>query len=253
MTGPGPHQAEVMAALEATWPAAALRRQGPFTLRDGGGGGKRVSAATAEGPPDAAAIRAAEAAMRAAGQRPLFRLRPALCPWDAALDDVLAARGYEMLDPTLFMVAPVARLIASDLPALRQFPIWPPLEIQRQIWAEAGIGAGRQAIMARVAGPKTALLARIDDRPAGVAFVACSGAVAMLHAMETLPRLRRKGAARGLMHGAADWAAAQGAEWLALAVTRANAPARALYAAMGMAELGGYHHREAPESKETRS
>lgn len=241
-----PDPAAVMAALDATWPPAARWREGPFTLREGGGGGKRVSAATAEDAPDAAAVAAAEAAMHAAGQRPLFRLRPATCPWDAALDAALAARGYARLDPTLFMAAPVAHLLAPDLPALRQFPIWPPLEIQRQIWAEAGIGAGRQAVMARVAGPKTALLARIEDRPAGVAFVACDGPVAMLHAMETLPRLRRKGAARSLMHGAAAWAAAQGADWLSLAVTEANAPARALYMAMGMAEAGGYHYRKAP-------
>ena len=40
--------AELYATLEATWPPAARRRVGPWTIRDGQGGGKRVSAATAE-------------------------------------------------------------------------------------------------------------------------------------------------------------------------------------------------------------
>ena len=46
---------------------------------------------------------------------------------------------------------------------------------------------------------------------------------------------------------AAAWAAAEGAATLALAVTRANAPARALYARLGLAEAAAYHYRVAPE------
>ena len=44
---------------DGTWPAAAIKRLGPWTLRDGQGGGKRVSAATAEGPVQKTDIRAA--------------------------------------------------------------------------------------------------------------------------------------------------------------------------------------------------
>jgi len=235
-----------LAALDATWPPARAWRAGAFTLRDGAGGGKRVSAATAEAAVSAADIDRAEAAQHAEGQRPLFRLRPGLCPWDTALDAALAGRGYARLDPTLILAAPVARLCAAEPAGLRYFPVWPPLEIQRQIWADAGIGPARQAIMARATGAKTALLARIADRAAGVAFVACHGPLAMLHAMEVAPGLRRKGAARNLMHGAASWAAAQGAGWLTLAVTEANATARALYGSLGMEPVTGYHYREAP-------
>ncbi|MEL6679458.1 MAG: GNAT family N-acetyltransferase, partial [Pseudomonadota bacterium] len=34
-------------AVEATWPAAHMWQQDGWTMRDGAGGGKRVSAATA--------------------------------------------------------------------------------------------------------------------------------------------------------------------------------------------------------------
>ena len=44
----------LFAALEATWPPASSQRLGPFRLRDGAGGGKRVSAAVQDGEFDAA-------------------------------------------------------------------------------------------------------------------------------------------------------------------------------------------------------
>lgn len=242
-----PDLAALTAALEATWPPASATRLGPFTLREGAGGGSRVSAATAEaaaGPDD---IAAATAAMRAAGTPPLFRLRPELCPWDATLDAALEASGHLRHDPTVFYAAPVAALAPEPLPRLRAFAIWPPLAIQRDLWAEAGIGPARLAVMARAAEPRAALLAREADRVAGTAFVALHGPLAMLHAMEVTPGLRRRGAARNMMRRAAEWAARAGAHWLALAVTEANAPARSLYEALGMRACGGYHYRRAPE------
>lgn len=235
-----------LSALEATWPAAGLVSFGPFLMRDGAGGGKRVSAATAVALPSAEDIASVEAAQRAQGLRPLFRLCPHENDCDAEFDKLLAERGYAVIDRTLIMAVPLAALLSADVPNLRFFAIWPPLEIQRQIWSDAGIGAARQAIMGRVGGAKTSLLARMADRAAGSAFVACEGPVAMLHAMEIAPALRRKGAARNLMHGAAIWAKEQGAQWMTLAVTEANLPARALYDGIGMKPVAAYHYREAP-------
>lgn len=250
MTAPAPPAPVLLeTALEESWPAAGVRVCGPFRLRDGAGGGQRVSAATADAPAGAAEIATAEAAMRADGQCPLFRLRPDRCPWDGSIDAALAARGYAVVDPTLFLVAQVAQLAPAPMPGLRVFPIWPPLAIQRDLWAEAGTGPARLAVMRRVGTPKAALMAREADRVAGTAFVAVCGPVAMLHAVEVTPALRRRGAARNLARAAAEWAAGRGAVWLALAVTEANAPARALYAGLGMLPAGGYHYRRAPEEE----
>lgn len=220
--------------MEATWPAARSWRLGPFTLRDGGGGGKRVSAASAEGPFTARELGAAEAAMA----EPLFLIRPG----DEALDAALDARGWRIVDPVVAYAAPVAALAAA-LPGLTAFPHWPPLEIARTLWAEGGIGPARIAVMGRVSGPKTALLGRRDDRPAGVAFVACHGTEAMLHALEVRESLRRQGLGRDLLHAAANWAGDQGATRISLVVTRQNTAARALYARLGMQVVGQYHYR----------
>ncbi|MBL9048983.1 MAG: GNAT family N-acetyltransferase [Tabrizicola sp.] len=223
--------AEVM---EATWPPASYRTLGPFTLRDGAGGGKRVSAASCDGPVTEAEVDAAEAAMA----QPLMLIRAG----QDRLDATLAARGWQIIDPVVAYAAPVQALTA-DLPTLAAFPHWPPLEVARSIWAEGGIGPARIAVMERVGGPKAALLARSGDRPAGAAFVACHGSEAMLHALEVRPSHRRQGVGQTLIHAAANWAAAQGATRLSLVVTRQNAAARALYARLGMETVGQYHYR----------
>ena len=232
--------ATLFAAMEVTWPAATAMRLGPWTIRDGQGGGKRVSAATADADWTDADIPQAEAAMTALGQPSLFLIRDG----DAALDKALEARGYRIVDPVLAYAGPAAPLARADLPFLGGFPHWPPLAIAVALWAEAGIGPARLAVMERVQTPKTAILARSNDRPAGVAFVATAGNIAMLHALEVTPSLRRQGSAHNILTLAARWALDNGADTLSLVVTEANAGARALYASHGMAVVGHYHYRQ---------
>ena len=226
--------AEVM---EATWPPSARQSCGPFLVRDGQGGGKRVSAATVDGPWQQDDLVRAEAAM---GAHALFLIRAG----DEVLDDALAARGYRVIDPVIAYAVPVADLIGEGPRRMTTFPHWPPMQIARQIWADAGIGPARLAVMERVEGAKSAILGRANDRASGVAFVACHGTQAMLHALEVVPALRRQGSAQDMLRAAAGWAGAQGAVSLSLVVTEANGPARALYARMGMREVGRYHYRQ---------
>lgn len=230
----------IVDALEATWPPATTTRLGPWLLRDGKGGGKRVSAATLEGESNESAIPAAETAMRMAGQTPLFQLRPG----EDALDAALASRGYATVDPVVIYAAKLTNLPQTAPPAMTTFPHWPPLGIAADLWAEGGIGPARLNVMHRVQGQKCAILARNNDRAAGVAFVAMAGPIGMLHALEVAPALRRKGSARHILYAAIQWAQAHGATDLCLAVTSANAPARALYASFGMQVVGQYHYRQ---------
>jgi GNAT superfamily N-acetyltransferase len=219
--------------MEATWPPASTRRIGPWLLRDGAGGGKRVSATTAEGRWTVAELDAI------LPQSPLFMIRPQ----DSALDAALAARGFARIDAVVGYAAPVASF--APPPRMTGFAHWPPLQITRDLWAEGGIGPSRVAVMDRVSsGAKAALMARTNDRATGAAFVALHGQVAMLHALEVSPAHRRHGSARNILCAAALWAQYHGAETLALVVTEANAPARALYASQGMQLVGQYHYRQ---------
>jgi N-acetylglutamate synthase len=228
---------DVFAALDATWPAAALRRTGPWLVRQGLGGGKRVSAATTSDPN--ADIHLAEAAQAALGQAPLFCLRQG----QDQLDRTLESSGYTAIDPTVIYTAPTA-LLASEAPRhMTTFPIWPPLAIMCDLWAEGGVGPARLAVMQRADCPKVSILGRVNDRAAGAVYVARHGDTAMIHALHVAPDLRRVGLARNLMRAAAAWAADQGAGQIALAVTDANVSAKALYQALGMSLVTQYHYR----------
>ncbi|MCX7645726.1 MAG: GNAT family N-acetyltransferase [Rhodobacteraceae bacterium] len=229
---------ELLAAVEGTWPPARTFREGPWRMRDGRGGGQRVSAATAEAPVGPGDLAAMEAAQAALGQPALVMVRPG----EAALDALLGRAGYRVKDPVVAYAAP-ARTLARPLPPATAVPHWPPLAMTCDLWAEGGIGPARVAVMHRAPGPKTALIARADDAPAGAAFVAIHAGTAMIHAIEVPPRRRRRGAGRAMIAAAANWALSHGAETVALVVTEANGPARALYASLGMAAVGSYHYR----------
>ncbi|MEX0368717.1 MAG: GNAT family N-acetyltransferase [Ruegeria sp.] len=230
------------AAIDGTWPAASRTRAGPWTIRAGEGGGKRVSAATAEAP--VADLAEAETAMRALDQTPLFMVRQG----ENALDRLLDQHGYTIVDPTNGYVAPIGTLTDIPIPRVTAFAIWEPLAIMDDIWAKGGIGSARLAIMHR-AKVKTAILARHKDKPAGTAFVAIHDGIAMVHAVEVLPHQRRQGVAQWIMRRAAVWAAENGATHIAVLTTAANGPANALYQGLGFQRLCGYHYRTAPETR----
>jgi GNAT superfamily N-acetyltransferase len=234
--------AELFELVDATWPAAARHRVDPWLLREGRGGGQRVSAITALGPVTAGDIEGAIDATLALGQSAVFMIRPE----DAALDAQLNAMGWCRHDPVVAYAAP-CHLLSDPAPdAMSAFPHWPPLAIARDIWRDGGVGPARLAVMERAQDPKCAILGRVEDRAAGIAFVATAGRHAMLHALEVAPALRRRGVAQALLRSAAGWAARHGAVELALVVTEANTNARALYTGLGMIESGRYHYRISP-------
>ena len=230
---------ELYDVIDGTWPAKRFVTDGIWCLRDGDGGGKRVSSATVSGPATAADIADVEQAMINMGQVPLFMLRDG----DTDLDTALARLGYDIVDPVTIYTCRPSRLTDIPIPRVTVFDLWEPLAIMREIWEDGGIGAARQRVMHRAPGPKTALLCRLDDKPAGVAFVAMHNQIAMVHAVEVLPHQRRKGAAAWMMRGAAFWAEKQGAHTLSVICTNANTGANALYTGLGFSVQGHYHYR----------
>ncbi|MWD27867.1 GNAT family N-acetyltransferase [Aquicoccus sp. SCR17] len=235
-----PQAAQLYEVVAQTWPAAACEDRGPWCLREGQGGGKRVSAATARAPVSEADLPEAEAWMRAHGQPCLFQIRQG----EEALDDLLAARGYGVVDPVNMYVAPAATLASlPQPPKVHTYTIWEPLQIQYVAWARGGIGPGRWAVMDRVAGPRTSILARYGIQKGATAFAAIHEGIAMVHAVEVEPDQRRKGIGRGVMQEAARWALTQDAPQIAVVCTKDNAGANGLYASLGMTLVGQYHYR----------
>ncbi len=235
-------QAASFEVLAATWPPATYHREGPWLFRQSPGGGKRVMAASGEGPVTRENIEQAEQRMRDMGQPVLFQLGPS-----DPLDPILAEMGYLRVDETMLYVCPIGVLAQHPVPPVTAFPIWPPLQLARDIWDQGGIGEDRVAVMERAQCPRTAILGRVNDRAGGVCYAAIHKGCAMLHALEVLPEQRRSGLGRSLVVASAHWAASQNASHFALLVTRQNKPARALYEALGMQPMDGYHYRVKPD------
>lgn len=233
-----PEATKLYDVCEGTWPPARTWTQGAWTLRDGAGGGKRVSAATLTGAFDDADIPQAEAEMRAMDQTPLFMIREG----DSALDAALAARGYDLIDEVVLYTIPTERLTDKPIPRVTCFTIWEPLAIMAEIWEQGGVGPARLAVMSR-AQTKTGILSRWNEKPAGVAYAAVHDGVAMVHAVEVLPSQRKQGVAEWMMRAAAFWAAKQGAAHLSVLCVTQNKPANALYTKLGFTPVGTYHYR----------
>ncbi len=225
--------------IDGTWPAAATHSCGCFTLRDGQGGGKRVSAATLNGDLVLDDIAVAEAGMRALNQQPLFQIREG----DTELDVALETRGYEVVDPVIMYVIPAKELATERPPRTAAIPAWEPLQIMKEIWAEGGIGPARLEVMNRAPMPKTGFVSRWQDKPAGTSFLGMHNGIGMVHALEILPFQRRQGVARFLMHRAAFWTLENGGTHLAVICTKANVGANRLYSSLGMTVVGEYHYR----------
>jgi GNAT superfamily N-acetyltransferase len=230
---------DLRAVMEATWPAANTRTEGVWLIREGQGGGQRVMATSPRPGWTESEVPQAEAAMRALGQPLIF----VVYPEDQGLDEVLAAQGYGVVDPVVGYAAAIADLALPPADYMTTFPHWPPMAIAETLWEEGGIGPARLAVMARAKGPKTAILARVNDRAAGVAFVAIHDGVAMLHALEVTPNQRRQGSAHNILRAAVHWAQDNGATVFSLVVTEANSGARKLYASLGLNVVGQYHYR----------
>lgn len=230
---------DLFSVMHATWPAERSWRVGPYTVRDGAGGGGRASAATLDGPfadPAPAIV-----AQREYGIRPLFMVREG----EDALDAALAAQGLAFYNPTMLMAAPVSRVAArvSDVATIRCDGL---MAVLVELWEHGGIGDGRRRAMERVETAKLYFLGRLDDRSAGAAFAARSDGVVMLHALHVAAWARRRGLGARLTRDAAAWGAEGGAKVVSLAVARANVPAYRLYSGLGFVEGPCYHYRIAP-------
>uniref|UniRef100_UPI003B517519 GNAT family N-acetyltransferase n=1 Tax=Roseovarius indicus TaxID=540747 RepID=UPI003B517519 len=229
--------------IDATWAPAAMTAEGPWTIREGQGGGQRVSAATANGPITEADLPQAEAAMQALDQTPLFMIRKG----DDDLDTMLAGRGYKVVDPVNLWIGKAQPLADEAGPRGKAYAVWEPLAIQVDMWADGGIGPGRIAVMHRVESPKTSIIGRFEHTPAATAFVGLHAGVAMIHALEVPEALRRKGVAVRVCRQAALWSVQNGGTWISALCTQANTGANALYSSLGLGVVGQYHYRKAQE------
>jgi N-acetylglutamate synthase len=232
----------------AAWPALQTTEQDGWALRTADGYTKRANSANAIGPAHAPVdmqIACIEAHYRARNLPTVFRLTPLA---DPTLDRALEARGYARVDPSLVMVARPGRHL-HDKQTVDAGDPWTGwfADFVRATQASPDAAAKLAAVLRCVSPP--ALFVRILDaanRPTAFAMaVADEGYVGIFEVLSAA-HARRQGFGHRTVAHAMAWGFAQGAHTAYLQVAADNAPALALYAALGFAPLYGYHYRISP-------
>jgi len=128
-------------------------------------------------------------------------------PYDQALDDLLYACGFQLIDPVICIPHLIPQLLYG-LDGLG-YPSCNPLRgmgaaghharhlVPREHWPRS-LGSDRPCVRTQ-----TALLIRWADKPAGAAFVAKYGIFAMVRALEILPVHQCRGLGFWAMRAAA--------------------------------------------------
>jgi len=177
----------------------------------------------------------------------VFRLNPHTAP--PAVDYLLDARGYRLVDPSLTLHR---RLDTWTMPdklrgTLRSEPLLDWLGFYCQL---SGKMPEQQTTHTAIlqATPNPRIFATLWDRDQ---VVACAVGVVSAQALSivdvmTAPKHRQQGYGTALLYQIFAWAQHSGATDAALQVQADNAPAHALYARLGFREVYRYWYRVSP-------
>ena len=227
------------AASETCWPPLNKKNIGPWVIREGAGGGNRVSSTTANDFFRKEDIFIAENHMQLLNQKNIFQIREK----DLELDNILDRLGYSLVDKTVVYGSKIAKMSSPCVPPMTAFNIWPPLRIMKDIWEIGGTTDSRISVMERCKVRKTAILGRIENKAAGCAFISEYKGIAILQALFVLPSYRRKGLARFLISESVKWVSYAESAYLAIMTDKYNKEARGLYDSLGMKIIDKYHYR----------
>lgn len=225
------------------WPAYEIRESHGWLLRHAAGVTRRANSVFPAGEPDDrdAAIAAAEEFYRSRGLPVIFSMDDAA---PAGLDAELAARGYAAVDPTIVMSRPLDG--SWDPPAYAVELDGAPSTGWAERWWEVEPRGGPEelAVAERILRGVPSTYAAIGGGvPDAVGRLTVTDGWGGIYCMAVRADARRRGLGRAILLALLDAARAGGAHHAYLTVVAANAPARALYAGTGFAEVGGYHYR----------
>ena len=227
------------------WPALDSRDLAGWRLRFSGGYTKRANSINALGPDaqsDATTLAALEAPYLALGQRPAWRLTPLAPP---AMAELLAERGYPVIERSLLQVCPLHDGFAAD-PDVRIFAQPTPA------WIEAFSAHSpvrpehrttMQRMLAAIAAPSGFAFVEEVGQPLAMAIGAVDGDHMGLFDVLVMPAARRRGLARRVTESLYAWAWQRGARFAYLQVVATNAAAMPLYVAQGFRTLYEYEYR----------
>ena len=234
-----PEKTKFLKFLADTWPPKKIIKFGSWTIRIGDGAGKRASAISLDGNWEDSSFKELKELLQNLSKSEIFMVYQS----DSIIEKKLENLNYQIFDQSFIFEITVKELIKNKPPPVSMFSIWPPLNIQRELWSANGIGVQRQAVMNRVTQSKTSILGRWKDNPVASAFVAKSGDVAFLHALVVDKNFRQQGVGKALMQHAGQWAYSHNCKKLMVVTTAANTAANNLYTSLEFQLVNKYHYR----------
>ncbi|TMR03028.1 GNAT family N-acetyltransferase [Actinomadura soli] len=229
---------EVGRLVAEAWPAPSTQDMGGWLLRHAGGVTKRANSVLPLDDPGEVghAVHQAERFYTAMRLPTVFSIGAQAKP--AELDRFLEGRGYELVDPTLAMVADIAGPYERDGVEIRQAPSKEWLDLW---WSVDGRFGHQLPTAERILTGVPAAYASLDGVVVGRGVP--QGKWLGVYAMAVAPEARRRGLGRRVLRALLDWGREQGCERAYLVVVERNAPARSMYEAEGFAHVSGYHYR----------
>jgi ribosomal protein S18 acetylase RimI-like enzyme len=236
-----------IAALEGACltavPAQRVAFDGNFVLRAFLGGTGRANAASslsAEADPELLARVARIESRYEALKLPVrFRSTPLDPP---GMAELLTARGYVSKDETIIFLAKIRGVARSD-DAVRV--LGAPDEDWMAVTATAkhqvpARRAEKERAVSMMMAPAAWLVLYEKAKPVACISVVADGALAGFFDLAVVPEARRRGLGSRSTRAAAQWVAAQGAEWLWAQVASANRASCAAQQSLGMREAYRY-------------
>jgi len=220
------------------WPAPSSQDIGGWLLRHGGGVTKRANSVLPLGDPGdlGPAVERSEGFYAGLGLPTVFSVDAHARP--EGLDGFLEGRGYELVDPTVAMMADLADPRERDGVEIAGAPSREWLDLW---WSVDGRYDHQLPVAEKILTGVPAGYASLDGAAVGRGVP--QGEWLGVYAMAVAPEARRRGLGRRVLRSLLGWGREQGCERAYLVVVESNAPARAMYEAEGFVRAGGYHYR----------
>jgi ribosomal protein S18 acetylase RimI-like enzyme len=229
------------------WPALQQWLYDGWVVRFAGGHTRRANSVNPLYPShgDAAAkIAQCEQWYTAANLPTIFRLNEHTAP--PALDRLLDARQYQLVDPSLTLHRSLSmRASPGDLPGTLQseaLPDWLTLYC-RLSGKELAQQQTHTAILEAMPSPRIFAVLWDRDQPVACAVAAIHARALTILDVVTSPQHRQQGYGTSLLSQIFAWAYRSGSSDVALQVQADNTAARALYARLGFREVYSYWYR----------
>jgi GNAT superfamily N-acetyltransferase len=229
------------------WPALREVLLDGWVLRFSDGLTRRSNSANPLRPVSHADLRACEELFRRLGLPTIFRVLSLI---DPLVDERLAEAGYAGEGESCVLYAPIDDIAAARDPDVKLLdqatPKWFDAMATLQNHSSEQAATYRR-IVGQLAIPAAFAALSDEGGTVALAYGALHNGLLCYESVITDNRRRRQGSGRRIVSALTAWAREQGAVGACLEVEAHNAPARALYDAIGLKwELYRYHYRREP-------